>query len=167
MEYGLSLGSNLGDRLQNLRAARDCILALPGVALLAQSPVYDTEPVGVRPEHARLTFLNAVLVIAAPPEPAALARELRALEAELGRRRTADRYAPRPIDIDLLYAEGRRLSGAELTLPHERWSQRRFVAQPLCDVRPDLVLPGESRTVREVLLALPEQPRVIFLTVCW
>lgn len=167
MEFGLCLGSNLGDRLAHLQAARASILALPGVDLLAQSPVYDTEPVGVRAEYAALTFLNAVLIVAAPPDPDALGGRLRAIEDALGRRRTDDRYAPRPIDIDVIYAGSVVQEDPALVLPHERWSRRRFVVQPLCDVRPDLRLPGEERTVREVLLALPPRPAVVVWTATW
>ena len=65
VEAGFSLGSNLGDRLGYLRAARDRLAAVPGARLAAQSPVYETEPVGVKPEHRHLKYLNAVVIVAA------------------------------------------------------------------------------------------------------
>jgi len=161
VEYGLSLGSNLGDRLRNLRAARDRVCALPGAALLAQSRVYETEPVDVSAAYRDLAFLNAVLVVESGMPPRVLHARLHAIEAELGRERSGDRNAPRAIDIDLLYAGDLRVRDAVLTVPHARWAERRFVVQPLADVRPNRVLPGEPRTVREVLFALPREPAVV------
>ncbi len=155
IEVGLSLGSNLGDRLAHLSRARDRIAALPGVRLLAQSAAYETSPVDVRPEYRDILFLNAVLVIASDVPPAALSDTLHAIEDEFGRRRGPDRNQPRPIDIDLIYAGSRALATPRLTLPHPRWAGRRFVVEPLAEVRPALRLPGETRTVRQVFSALP------------
>lgn len=155
MEIGLSLGSNLGDRLANLRAARDGVCRLPGVALVAQAPVYETEPVGVKPEYAHLKFLNTVLILLSERPAAELQRAFAEMEVSLGRVRGADRFAPRGIDIDVLFAGDLWMETDQLTLPHPRWARRRFVVQPLADVRPDLVLPGADRPVREVLAGLP------------
>ncbi len=160
MEVGLSLGSNLGDRLANLRAARDAIAALDGVRLTAASPVYETEPVGVRPRYRELAYLNAVIVVVADQPIDALSERLHAIEDGLGRVRGSDRYAPRTIDIDVLYADAVRVARDDLTLPHPRWAARRFVVQPLADVRPALVLPGERRCVADLLAALPAAPAV-------
>jgi 2-amino-4-hydroxy-6-hydroxymethyldihydropteridine diphosphokinase len=167
VEVGLSLGSNLGDRLANLRAARARIAALPGVRIAAAAPVYETEPVGVKPEHRHLSFLNTVLVLDAnlPVEDLHLA--LAAIESDLGRVREGDRYAPRRIDIDVLYGGPAVRPDAELTLPHPRWSARRFVVQPLADVRPDLVLPGAAASVREVLASLPPAESVALFATDW
>ena len=160
MEIGLSLGSNLGDRLQNLIEAKKRVAAVPGVALAAISPVYETEPVDVAAEFSHLAFLNAILIVESAVALRTLARRLRAIEDEMGRVRGPDRNSPRPIDIDVIFADGIRLSAGGLTIPHPRWAQRRFVAQPLADVRPDLKLPGESRTVREVAESLPPDGKV-------
>lgn len=155
MEVGLSLGSNLGDRLAHLREARDAIARLPGVSLEAQAAVYETEPVGVQPAHRHLKFLNTALVIRSDRVLDELQRDLASLELALGRVREADRFAPRAIDIDLLYADAVWMETDRLTLPHPRWATRRFVVQPLADIRPALVLPGAGRSVREILDALP------------
>ena len=151
METGLSLGSNLGDRLANLRAARQRLVALPGVRLLATAPVYETEPVGVKPEFRHLAFLNTVLILEDEGEPAAWRRRTAQIEDELGRVRSADKFAPRPLDIDLLFVGDYCLDEGGLVIPHPRWMLRRFVLQPLADVRPDLLLPGATRTVRQTL----------------
>jgi len=151
IEAGLSLGTNLGDRLGNLRAAATHIAALPHTTLIARSGIYETAPVGVRPEYRHLAYLNAVLIIATGLTPDALSGHIHAIETLMGRVRTTDRFAPRVIDIDILYAGDQILDDDALTLPHPRWSQRRFVMQPLADVRPDLILPRAGQSVASLL----------------
>ena len=167
MEYGLSLGSNLGDRLALLRAARDRIERLPGVSNVEGSAIYETEPIGVRPEYECLAYLNAVLVVTSTAHPEAMSMAIHAIEADLGRIRTEDRFAPRPIDIDILYAGDTMMEDEDLTLPHPRWAERRFVVQPLADIRPELVFPGDHQTVRDVLEALPAAPTVTLFAAEW
>lgn len=165
-EIGFSLGTNEGDRLAHLRAAAAAIGHIPGMEVLARSAVYETEPVGVPPEFAGQLYLNAVLIGRHAGSVAAIAAAIAEIEKNAGRVRTAERNAPRPIDIDVIYV-GARVLESPLQIPHPRWASRRFVAQPLCDVRPDLVLPGQNRTVREVLLSLPPAPGVVLLTREW
>jgi 2-amino-4-hydroxy-6-hydroxymethyldihydropteridine diphosphokinase len=155
MEIGLSLGSNLGDRLAALTEAGRRIAALPGIRILAASQVYETDPVGAQPEYAPLKYLNAVLVVGLAGDLDRFAADLRAIETALGRVRSADRNAPRTMDIDVLYAGDVERADGSLDLPHPRWAQRRFVLQPLADVRPGLRLPGSARAVAEALAALP------------
>jgi 2-amino-4-hydroxy-6-hydroxymethyldihydropteridine diphosphokinase len=167
MELALSLGSNLGDRLAYLRGARDRVAALPGVTLVAQAPVYETEPVGVKAEHAHLAYLNTVLIIATARPLDEVHRDLAQIETELGRVRGADRFAPRTMDIDILFAGDTEQRTEQLSVPHPRWAQRRFVVQPLCDVRPDLHVPGARATVRDVLARLPPGEGLTLLTREW
>lgn len=167
MEFGISIGTNLGDRLAQLQEARRRLVALPETQLVATSAVYETEPVSVGPEHHDKPFLNAVLVVESGLSPDALGAGLRVIEDAMGRVRTADRNAPRPIDLDVLYAGAIVSSAPALTLPHPRWALRRFVVQPLADVRPELRLPGGGGTVAETLLALPAKPDVFLLRRVW
>ena len=155
-ESGFSLGSNLNDRIAHLRAARDALAALPDVRLVAQSAIYETEPVGVRPEYRHLKFLNAVVILEASMDPHAWLREIGRIETALGRVRTADRFAPRTVDIDLLYCGRAHVGDGAAVVPHPRWAERRFVVRPLADVRPDLCLPGLQRTVSGVLEGLKD-----------
>ena len=83
------------------------------------------------------------------------------------RQRTAERNEPRKIDIDLIYAGGESIHTDTLTLPHPRWKERRFVLQPLADIRPDLQIPPETRTVSEMLVSLPALPGVTRLAEKW
>lgn len=160
MEVGLSLGSCLGDRLAFLRRAKNEIAGIENVKVVATSPIYETEPVGVKPEYASLPYLNAVLILETSLEIEALRLSLAGIENAAGRVRTEDRFAPRTLDIDILYAGDKKLVTATLNLPHPRWAERRFVIQPLADVRPALVLPGIEETVLELLEKIPLTPPV-------
>lgn len=151
---GIALGSNLGDRLQHLRqACRQLeVLALPGELFLC-SLVYQTEPRLCPPGSP--DFLNAVVEFEYDGAGADLLVQTRRIEREMGRERGGERNAPRVIDIDLLYVGDECCATDELELPHPRIGERRFVLQPLVDIRPDLVLPGEVVTVAEQLAMLP------------
>jgi 2-amino-4-hydroxy-6-hydroxymethyldihydropteridine diphosphokinase len=147
------MGSNLGDRMDNLLAALVALrqIASPGEPVLT-APVYQTEPRFCPPGSP--DFLNTVVEIGFDGSPLELLAQTRAIEKQLGRTRGAERNAPRTIDIDLLYLGDEILEGDELTLPHPRIGERRFVLQPLADIRPDLVLPGHSKAVAEILAGL-------------
>ena len=145
----VSLGSNLGDSLQTLRQAA---AALGGLgAVVAASPVYETDPVGLTEQPA---FLNAVVELDTTLEPLPLLDALLAIEAESGRERSI-RFGPRTLDLDLIWYDGRRLESDRLTLPHPRAHEREFVLRPLCDIAPDLPLAG--RPARDWLAALDPQ----------
>lgn len=167
MEVGLSLGSNLGDRLQNLRQAKKRIIALRGVSFAAQSPVYETEPVDVSPADRNMFFLNAVLVIKVLIRVPEMLAGFKQIETELGRLAETRPNAPRPIDIDIIYAGNLRISQNGIAVPHPRWCGRDFVVQPLNDVRPDLIVPGQNRTVAEVLSSLSDGHKVKLFAKKW
>lgn len=154
LRCGIALGSNVGDRLQAMRLAAQALghLADFGQPVL-KSGIYETAPIDCPPGTA--AFLNAVLEIGFFGSPELLFERLRAVEAVLGRPREREKNAPRTIDLDLLYAEGLVVRTDDLELPHPRLSVRRFVLEPLCEIRPELLLPGETLTVRELLAALP------------
>jgi len=167
MEYGLSLGSNLGDRIAHMREAHHRLIALPGIRELARSPLYETEPVDVHPEYRHLRFVNAVLIVEAPHEPEALLGLCSQIEHDMGRARGEDRNAPRPMDIDILYAGDCLLDSRALVVPHPRWASRAFVVAPLADVRPSLVLPGTRQCVAEVLEGLFDRSGLTPLSEAW
>ena len=167
MEYGISMGSNEGVRLHYLRAGRDALAAIEGVALAATSHIYETEPVGVQPENRDKPFLNAVAIVETCLSEYELLDKLHGIEDAFGRLRTEDRNAPRSLDMDILYAGERCFTDEHLEIPHPGWNQRRFVVQPLADVRPSLILPGETRTVAQVLSTLPREPEVILYSEDW
>jgi 2-amino-4-hydroxy-6-hydroxymethyldihydropteridine diphosphokinase len=157
----LSLGSNLGDRLGWLCAARAALAALPGTRLTASSRVYETEPVDVPEAWRAEGFLNAVVVVETSLAVEAFSDAIHAIEASLGRTRGPERHAPRTVDIDILSFGDLSSDRPNLRLPHPGWARRRFVCAPLADVRPDLVLPGQIRPVSAILAALPPGPAAI------
>lgn len=149
---GIALGSNLGDRMAHLAAALEGLRGLNAVGSVEVAPVYQTVPRFCPPGSP--DFLNTVVEIAWAGAAAALLERTRALETALGRVRGGMRNAPRTIDIDLLYVGGEVVDTTDLVLPHPRIGERRFVLQPLADIRPELVLPGWSVTVADLLEAL-------------
>ena len=146
----LGLGSNVGDRLANLRAARD---ALP-VTVTGSSSVYGTEPQGEVLDQ--LDFLNACLRIETELGPEALLDACKAVERELGRAPGGPRHGPRPIDIDVLLLGDVEHRSGRLTLPHPEVTARRFVLAPLVELDPELALPDGTR-LRDVLARLRGQ----------
>jgi 2-amino-4-hydroxy-6-hydroxymethyldihydropteridine diphosphokinase len=139
----LGLGSNVGERREHLQAAVDSLPA-HGVAVLASSAVYETEPVGdvldQRP------FLNACLRIRTDLLPEALLDACKAVERERGRVPAGEtgyvRHGPRPLDVDLLLLGDAPYRSERLTLPHREVRTRRFVLVPLLELDPDLEIPG-------------------------
>ncbi len=146
----LSLGSNLGDREANLRAA----LRLLNPRRV--SPIYETEPV----DHtAQPFFLNLVAEVETSLMPMQLLSHTQRIERDLGRKRTIPK-GPRTIDIDILLYGTTIIASKRLEIPHPRLHERRFVLKPLADLAPDLRHPVTHLTVREMLQALPQRPTV-------
>ena len=159
VEAGVSLGSNLGDRAENLLRAVRMLAETPGVRLLARSSLYETEPVDVPPEFAGLNYLNAAAVFEVSLPLAAWSDRCHAVEAALGRVRTGYHH-PRTIDVDLLWFGDAVRDEPHLHLPHPQIASRRFVCEPLAELRPDLRLPGLPGSVADLLAALPPRPGV-------
>ena len=166
MEVGLALGSNIGDRLHNLSEAKRRINATKDIRILDQSPVYETEPVETPDGHDKW-FLNAFLAASSVIKPEDLLHLLKNIELTMGRNPDAEINAPRIIDIDIIYAGGEVIHKDSCRIPHPRWALRRFVVKPMADIRPSLVLPGETDTVENILSALPHSPKVLLFTENW
>lgn len=138
----ISIGSNLGNRLETLQGAIDALEDTPGVRIKAVSPVYETAPWGVEP-GSQPSYYNAVVVLKTTLPPSSLLERAHAVEEAFNRVRD-ERWGPRTLDVDIVsYADV--VSGdPRLTLPHPRAHERAFVLAPWYDVEPDAQLPGHG-----------------------
>ncbi|MFO1488522.1 MAG: 2-amino-4-hydroxy-6-hydroxymethyldihydropteridine diphosphokinase [Verrucomicrobiota bacterium] len=149
----IALGSNLGNSRSLLQAAMERLAAF-SAAPLVKSSIIETAPVDCPPGAPN--FLNAVVeLIPLPTEtPESLLARLQSLEKEFGRQPKQVLNEARPLDLDLIAFGNETRANASLTLPHPRAHLRRFVMQPLAEIAPAFVLPGQVRTVAELLAAL-------------
>ncbi|MFT6498936.1 MAG: 2-amino-4-hydroxy-6-hydroxymethyldihydropteridine diphosphokinase [Akkermansiaceae bacterium] len=164
---GIALGTNVGNRLANLREARDLLVNLmpPGTDF-KQSSIYQSEPVNCPAESP--DFYNAVVEIDYVGKPHDLLKATQGIEWKLGRTSSAVRNAPRPMDLDILYFDHFVMDEDILILPHPRLTDRRFVLKPLADIHPHLVLPGDETTVGEHLRKLDsEESDPILIQTVW
>jgi len=150
----------MGDSLATLARARGYLASLPGTNVVAVSRVFVTAPIG---GPAQNRFLNQVVELRTTLSPQELLHRLQEIESKEGRVRTV-RWGPRTLDLDILWYDGFASDSIELTVPHPRMEERRFVLEPLFELAPDLVLPS-GRTVREALLLVVGQD-VIPLEAC-
>lgn len=135
----VSLGSNLGERRNNLQGALDSLSDTPEVWVTSVSPVYETDPVDA-PEGSK-KFLNAVVLFDTTLSARTLLDRVLAIEDAYGRVRT-ERNAPRTLDVDLIVVGDRRADDEDLQLPHPRAAERAFVLVPWHDLEPDAEIPG-------------------------
>ncbi|MGW1601483.1 2-amino-4-hydroxy-6-hydroxymethyldihydropteridine diphosphokinase [Streptomyces eurythermus] len=150
----ISLGSNLGNRLETLQGAVDALEDTPGVRVKAVSPVYETEPWGVEP-GSQPSYFNAVVVLKTTLPPASLLERAHAVE-EAFRRVRDERWGPRTLDVDIVAYADVTSDDPQLTLPHPRAHERAFVLAPWHDVDPQAQLPGRG-AVAELLSAITRE----------
>jgi 2-amino-4-hydroxy-6-hydroxymethyldihydropteridine diphosphokinase len=127
----LGIGSNLGNRRQNLRLAIRKINALRDTQVIKLSRIIESVPLGGPPDQGK--FLNAALKIKTDIAPFVLLKKLKQIEKELGRKKTV-RFGPRTIDLDILFYADTIINSKNLKIPHPRISEREFVIRPLLEV---------------------------------
>ncbi|MFF4540973.1 2-amino-4-hydroxy-6-hydroxymethyldihydropteridine diphosphokinase [Streptomyces aureus] len=142
----ISLGSNLGNRLETLQGAVDALEDTPGVRVKAVSPVYETEPWGVEP-GSQPSYFNAVVVLRTTLPPSSLLERAHAVEEAFHRVRD-ERWGPRTLDVDIVAYADVVSDDPVLTLPHPRAHERAFVLAPWHDVDPEAQLPGHGAVAR-------------------
>lgn len=152
----LSIGSNLGDRLTNLRTAISSLS--PKVQPVVQSSVYETEPWGYSDQPA---FLNQVIKASTMLDPIDVVVLFKDIEVSMGRQETF-RFGPRLIDLDILYYDELVLHTPKLTIPHPRITERAFVLIPLAEIAPDLVHPGLGKSIQQLKSAVDASSLKLF-----
>lgn len=157
----------MGDRLRNLVFGRDALRDALGEEGFEQSPVYQTDPVGVSEQDRKHLFLNAVIILQTTLDPRRCLDICRDIERRAGRTAPERANAPRPLDIDILYAGETVIRENDLVVPHPRWQRRRFVLRPLADLRPRKRLPLAGDTVSNLLDELDENAKVDILRRSW
>ena len=150
----MALGSNLGDSARTILQAMDRLEGLSDAPLL-RSSLWQTAPVACPPGSPM--FINALVALVPRTDqtPERLLAEMREMEKQFGRRPKKSINEPRPLDLDLIAFGSETRDTPELKLPHPRAHQRRFVLQPLAEIAPDLILPGQAKTVAQLLRELP------------
>ena len=143
----LGLGSNLGNRMAFLRGGRDALTSNPGIELVRAAGIYETKAIGGPPENPK--FLNSVLEIETSLDAHKLLETCLAVEDEFGRTRPA-RWAPRTLDIDILFYDDQVICEETLIIPHPRLHERAFVLAPLLEIAPDFKHPLLDRTITEI-----------------
>jgi len=151
----LSLGSNIGDREENLRTAIGA-LAEANVNVTHVSSFYETEPVDLREQP---WFLNCVVQAETSVQPLDLLRALRGIESRMGSKKLVPK-GPRLIDLDILLYGSETIDTPELQVPHRRMLQRKFVLAPLDEIAPNFKHPSWSGSVRELLASTADQSEV-------
>ena len=147
----VGIGSNLHDPAAQVRAAFTEVAALPDTLLVLRSSLFGSRPMG---PVAQPDFCNAVAGLLTALDAQTLHAGLRDIERRMGRESARERWGPRVIDLDLLVYATEQRTGSDLTLPHPGIAARNFVLQPLCEIAPDLLVPGLGR-VAALAAAVP------------
>ena len=121
----------------------------------------------MKPQYKSMKFLNAMLIVESPYTAEEWLSKIKKIEKTLHRVRTEDSHAPRTIDVDIIFAGDRVIDTDLLRVPHARWSERRFVVQPLAEVRPELVLPGTKSPVCKILAGMSNNDDVRLFSEKW
>ena len=147
----IGIGSNEGDRLENISQAVWQLGSIPGIRVSRMATIYDTEPVGGPPQP---EFLNTVVELETMLSPQQLLDTVKGVERKMGRLPSGPRWGPRVIDLDILLYDGGVLNEPNLIIPHPRMHERRFVLEPLTQLAPEFRHPLLGHTMAELLAHL-------------
>jgi 2-amino-4-hydroxy-6-hydroxymethyldihydropteridine diphosphokinase len=144
----ISVGSNLGRKLDNCRKAIRTLTSCDKCRLIDQSLVYQTEPVDFKDQD---WFVNYAVKIETTLDPFSLLDALKTIERDSGRTNDTVRFGPRVIDLDIILYDAMVVNTPKLEIPHPRMHKRRFVLKPICDIDPDIIHPVYHRSVQSLL----------------
>ena len=152
----LGFGSNLGNRLRNLKAAVKEVSLTKGIDFLALSSIYETEPWGYMPQN---VFLNCAGIFLCRANPLELIKIIKNIEKKLGRH-NREKWRPREIDIDILFYESRIFKNKQLVIPHPLMHQRNFVLKPLVELMPGVIHPKLKKSISSLYLNSKDKGKV-------
>lgn len=154
----ISIGSNLGDKLDNCQRAIDALKTLDHTTVVACSRFYNTAPVDYLEQD---WFVNVAVKVATRLEAHGLLDALKAIQRRAGRHGDSIRFGPRIIDLDIIFYDETVIETPELVIPHPRLHKRRFVLQPICDIDPAIVHPILKKDVRTLLERLDDDAQSV------
>jgi 2-amino-4-hydroxy-6-hydroxymethyldihydropteridine diphosphokinase len=144
----ISVGSNMGDRLQNCRQGITALSRSGEFRIIAQSRIYMTEPVDYEYQE---WFFNMVVKLETTNDPFELLEKIKSVQRAAGRKRDVIRFGPRVLDLDIIFFDDLVLDSDRLVVPHPRMHQRRFVLKPICDIDPTIVHPVLKKDMQSLL----------------
>ena len=154
----VSVGSNLGDKIENCRNGIDALLTDGQSVLVKPSSFYRTSPVDYEEQD---WFVNLVIKIKTALDPVNLLDNMKNIEEAAGRKASTVRFGPRVLDLDILFFGDRIIQTAELEVPHPRMHKRRFVLKPICDIEPSMVHPLLGKDMRSLLDGLKDKEQQV------
>jgi len=154
----ISVGSNLGNRLENCKNGIDLLLENEETRLLIQSRVYETEPVDYTRQD---WFINLAVKIETKLDPFTLLQRIQSVQQRSGRIEDTVRFGPRVLDLDILLFDDIVLDDPQLCIPHPRMHKRRFVLQPICDIDPHIIHPVLNQSMQQLLHDLDAEDQEI------
>ena len=140
----LSIGSNIGDAIGNVKRCEELIAGTPGIKVIRKSSLYLSKPWGVKKQN---SFINSIMVVKSRISPLGLLELISGWEEKMGRRRIK-KWGPRVIDVDIIFYGGLVQKSRKLVLPHPHYKKRHFVLLPLLEAAPRFIIPGTGKTVK-------------------
>lgn len=154
----ISVGSNMGNRLQNCRQGITALTRSGESRILAQSRFYMTEPVDYKDQD---WFINMVAKLETTHDPFELLDNIKSVQRDAGRKRDVIRFGPRVLDLDIIFFDDLVLESDRLVVPHPRMHHRRFVLKPICDIDPTIIHPVLKKDMQSLLEGLGEDTQKV------
>jgi len=154
----ISVGSNIGNKLENCKKGVDALIRSDSVTLKAQSRCYKTDPVDYLDQD---WFINHVVKIETSLDPFELLNRLKSIQKDAGRIRDAIRFGPRILDMDIILFDDAVINSENLTIPHPRMHKRRFVLKPVCDIDSEIIHPVFKKNMKYLLESLDDEEQEI------
>ncbi len=154
----ISVGSNIGNKLENCKKGVDALTKSGSATLKNQSPYYKTDPVDYLDQD---WFINYVVKIETSLDPFELLTTLKKIQRDAGRIRDVIRFGPRILDMDIILFDNAVMNSPVLTIPHSRMHKRRFILKPICDIDPEIIHPVFKKNMKYLLDGLDDEEQGI------